>query len=52
MLHEFLLANRDAIISRSRARVAARMGVAESDENLGNGVPLFLDQLIEILKST
>lgn len=50
MLHEFLLTNRDQIISRTRSRVAGRIGMAESDENLGNGVALFLNQIIDTLR--
>jgi signal transduction histidine kinase len=51
MLHEFLFANRVAIIARTRAKVAARPAPCATEAELENGVPLFLDQLIETLQS-
>lgn len=51
MLHEFLFANRAAIIARTRAKVAARVAPCATDEELGSGIPLFLDQLVETLRS-
>ncbi len=50
MLHEFLLANRDELIERSRAKVKARRAPRPTDEELENGVPRFLDQLVATLK--
>jgi signal transduction histidine kinase len=50
MMHEFLFANREALIERCRRKVARRPGHAMSKDQLQNGVPLFLDQLIETLK--
>jgi signal transduction histidine kinase len=50
MMHEFLLNNRKALIERCSRDVARRSGRAMSKEQLLNGVPLFLDQLIETLK--
>jgi signal transduction histidine kinase len=50
LLHEFLSAHRDAILARTRARVAARTIPRATVEEL-EGIPLFLDQLIEILRS-
>jgi signal transduction histidine kinase len=51
VLHEFLLANRIAIIARTRAKVAARPAPLATEEELENGIPLFLDQLIARLRS-
>lgn len=50
MLHEFLAANRAAIIARTRAKVAARPAPRATEEELANGIPLFLDQLIVALR--
>jgi signal transduction histidine kinase len=50
MLHEFLAANRVAIIARTRAKVAARPAPRATEEELSNGIPLFLDQLIVALR--
>jgi signal transduction histidine kinase len=50
MLHEFLAANRAAIIARTRANVAARPAPRATEEELADGVPLFLDQLIRALQ--
>jgi hypothetical protein len=50
MLHEFLHANRSLIISRTWARVAARPGPLATDEERGNGLPQFLDQVIDALR--
>ena len=50
MLHEFLSANRDTIIARTRAKVAARPTPRATEEELATGIPLFFDQLIEILR--
>jgi hypothetical protein len=49
MLHEFLAANAPEILSRTRAKVAARSTPVPTDDQLKNGVPLFLGQLIERL---
>ncbi len=50
MLHEFLFTHREAILMRTRAKVAARHNPRATAEELA-GIPLFLDQLIEILRS-
>jgi hypothetical protein len=50
MLHEFLTLNRDQIIARARAKVAARSAPCPTEEELKNGVPLFLTQLGETLR--
>jgi signal transduction histidine kinase len=50
VLHEFLSANRAAIIARTRAKVAARPAPRATEEELANGIPLFFDQLISTLQ--
>jgi signal transduction histidine kinase len=52
MLHEFITANRDEIIARTRAKVAARPSPRATEEELKSGVPLFLDQLGETLRQS
>ena len=52
MLHEFLLSNKHAIIERARAKVANRPAPRATEEELLSGIPLFLDQLTEILRSS
>jgi signal transduction histidine kinase len=49
MLHDFLTANRAVIIARTRAKAAARPAPRATEEELQNGIPLFLDQLIDTL---
>lgn len=49
MLHEFILANRDVIIERTKQRVRERVKTEASDTRLEFGVPLFLTQLVETL---
>ncbi len=51
MLHEFITLNRDAIIARCRAKVAVRSIPPPSEAEIDHGVPLFLDQLVEALRS-
>ncbi len=50
MLHEFLTTHRSAIIARTRAKVETRSTPRPTDEELTRGVPLFLEQLVEILQ--
>ncbi len=50
MLHEFIVANRDAIISRTRERVGDRPWPSVSTREIEYGVPLFLTQLSETLR--
>jgi signal transduction histidine kinase len=50
VLHEFLSANRAAIIARTRTKVAARPAPRATEEELENGIPLFLDQIIGMLR--
>ena len=50
MMHEFLSNNRDDLINRCRVKVAQRPARGATDAQLQNGVPLFLDQLIQTLR--
>jgi signal transduction histidine kinase len=50
MLDEFVVANREEIIARTRARVASRTSPKASDVELTNGIPIFLDQLCKALR--
>lgn len=49
MLHDFLTANRSELIERCRAKVALRGPPLVPSADLGHGIPLFLDQLTEML---
>jgi hypothetical protein len=51
MLFEFITLNRDEIITRCRAKVATRSIPPPSEAEMNHGVPLFLDQLVEMLES-
>jgi hypothetical protein len=51
MLHEFLSANREEIIARARARAVNRTAPRATDAELENGIPLFLTQLVEMLRT-
>lgn len=50
VLHEFVTGNRSEIIARTRAKVGTRAAPRPTAEELENGVPLFLDQLVEALR--
>ncbi len=50
MLHEFLSANRAAIIARTRAKVAARRAPRPTEAEIQHGIPIFLDQFIRALR--
>src|ERR1700686_5506070 len=50
MMHEFLSNNRDDLIERCRIKVAHRPARGATAQQLQNGVPLFLDQLIQTLR--
>jgi signal transduction histidine kinase len=50
MLHEILTTFHDDIIARTRAKVAKRSAPQPTDAELKNGVPLFLGQLVEMLR--
>lgn len=49
MLHEFITLNREEIIRRCRAKVAARTFPTPTPEEIAHGVPVFLDQLTDAL---
>jgi signal transduction histidine kinase len=51
MLQEFITINRDEIIRRCRAKVATRSIPPPSEVEINHGVPLFLDQLLAMLRS-
>ena len=51
MLQEFIEINRDEIIRRCRAKVATRSLPPVSEAEINYGVPLFLDQLVDALRS-
>jgi signal transduction histidine kinase len=50
MMHEFLSNNRDDLIERCRIKVAHRAAREATAQQLQNGVPLFLDQLVLTLR--
>ncbi len=50
MLYEFINANREDIISRTRERVRSRPWPSVSSREIDYGVPLFLTQLAETLR--
>ena len=50
-MHRFLTNNRDELISRCKAKVAERPRRAATEEQLRNGVPLFLKQLTRTLQA-
>jgi signal transduction histidine kinase len=50
MLHEFLLTHRPELTARCQAKVAKRPSPAATVE-LGRGVPVLIDQLIEMLRA-
>jgi len=50
MLADFILANRDAVIALTQARVAARTTPPVTAPELSIGIPIFLDQLVEALR--
>jgi len=50
MMHDFLNANRAELERRCRAKVLARPGRSPNEQQLQQGVPMFLDQLIRTLQ--
>jgi hypothetical protein len=50
MLHEFITANREEILTRCRARVATRSAPLPTLDEIDHGVPMFLDQVVEQLR--
>ena len=51
MLYEFITLNRDEIIRRCRAKVATRSVPPPTEAEIENGVPLFLEQLVDALRA-
>lgn len=51
MLHEFLLARRDEILSLCAETFSHVSGVHGSSDELERGLPLFFDELVEVLRS-
>ena len=49
MLHDFLISNRSELIDRCRAKVLKRRAPRATPAELEHGVPLFLDQLSQML---
>jgi signal transduction histidine kinase len=52
LLHEFLESKRAEIIGRTKAKVAMRAVPRASEAELTHGIPLFFDQLIDVLRSS
>jgi hypothetical protein len=50
MLHQFITINREDIIRRCRAKVAARSVPPATKAEIDHGVPLFLDQVVDALR--
>ena len=50
MLYNFLLNNRTNLIERCRAKVAQRPKRSATKQQLQNGIPMFLNQLIKTLQ--
>ena len=51
MLYELITLNREEIITRCRAKVTTRSMPPPSEAEINHGVPLFLDQLVVMLRS-
>jgi signal transduction histidine kinase len=51
VLYEFLLTNRDEILVLSRAKLSGRKAPTPTQAELADGLPLFMDQLIAILRA-
>ena len=50
-MHEFLRNNRDELVARCKHKVAKRARRAATEQQLANGIPLFLDQLMRTLEA-
>jgi hypothetical protein len=50
MMHEFLSAHRDRLITRCQAKVAERAAPKATQHEMEHGIPLFIDQLIKTLR--
>jgi hypothetical protein len=51
MLHQFLTSNRQIIIERCRDKVSKRLERTDIPDTIDNGVPLFLQQLVDTLRA-
>jgi hypothetical protein len=51
MLHEFLIANRREILARATEKLASREVPFVAQAGLADGLPVFLDQLIAVLRT-
>ncbi|MFZ6757026.1 sensor histidine kinase [Undibacterium sp. Ji50W] len=51
MMHEFLIAHRAELERRCREKVLARSGGSPNKQQLEQGIPMFLDQLIRTLQA-
>ena len=51
MLHEFVTSNREELIKRCKAKVAERFEPADVPPAIDHGVPLFLQQVVQMLRS-
>lgn len=50
MMHDFLSNNRDELAQRCRVKVGKRAGRSATEQQLKDGIPLFLEQLIQTLR--
>ena len=50
MLYDFICANRDELLSRTRARVSSRQQPSASSQELESGIPLLLAEISEALR--
>ncbi|MEJ8826884.1 HAMP domain-containing sensor histidine kinase [Variovorax humicola] len=50
-MHNFLSNNRQELVSRCKSKVAQRPQRAATEQQLANGIPLFIDQLIRTLEA-
>jgi hypothetical protein len=50
MLHEFIESNRQEIITRCRAKVAERSDPPPTPTEIEHGVPVFLEQLVDLMR--
>lgn len=51
MLEQFVTEHREEIIRRCRAKVMTRVDPVPTDAEVNHGVPMFLDQLVDTLRS-
>src|SRR5690349_19017034 len=51
MLHQLLMNHREQIIALTRTKIATRVAPRAVQEELENGIPLLVDQLIQALQA-